>query len=161
MDVRAEQMAERFARAHGELTLIAERCSDAEWQACCAAEGWPVGTVVYHVAADYPALLDVLQAITAGVPPPSVTREQLDQRNAQHAQQAVRLTRQEILALLRRNGEAIESFIRRLDSRRLDRTGRVLGQDVSGAQVIESWMIGHIRTHVASIRAAIDLSGLK
>jgi hypothetical protein len=105
--------------------------------------------------------LDVLRAITAGVLPPSVTREQLDQRNAQHAQQSARLTRQEILALLLRNGEAIENFIRGLDSRRLDRTGRVLGQDVSGAQVIESWMNGHIRTHVASIRAAIDLNGLK
>ncbi|MGE0542013.1 MAG: maleylpyruvate isomerase N-terminal domain-containing protein [Dehalococcoidia bacterium] len=107
MDARVEQMAERFAHAHGELTSIAERCSGAEWQARCAAEGWPVGTVVYHVAIDYPALLDVLQAIATGVPPPSVTREQLDQRNAQHAQRCAGLSRQEILVRLQRNGEAI------------------------------------------------------
>jgi hypothetical protein len=151
-------MADRFERAHGELTFIAERCSDAEWQARCVAEGWPVGTTVHHVAADYPDLLDVLQAISTGAPPPSVTREELEQRNARHARESARLTRGEVLALLRRNGEAITALIHGLDTQQLDRTGRVLGQDVSGAQVIESWMIGHIRTHVASIRAAIDLN---
>jgi hypothetical protein len=153
-------MAERFARAHGELTSIAERCSDAEWRAWCGAEGWQVGTVVYHVAADYPALLEVLQAITRGGPSPSVTREQLDQRNAEHARLSAQLTRGEILTLLRRSGEAVSDFIRRLDAQQFDRTGRVLGQDVSGAQVVESWMIGHIQSHVSSIRAAIAWNGI-
>jgi len=156
VDARAKQIAEQFTHAHGELLSIAERCSGAEWRAYSAAEGWRVETTVHHVAADYPALFEVLQAISTGVPPPSVTREQLDQRNARHAQQSAGLTKQETLVLLRRNGGAITDFIRRLNSQQLDPTGQVLGQNVSGAHVIETWMIGHIQNHLTSIRATIE-----
>ena len=44
------ELAARFDAAVAEVAAVVERCSDAEWQAICAAEQWSVGVVVDHIA---------------------------------------------------------------------------------------------------------------
>jgi uncharacterized damage-inducible protein DinB len=156
MAVRPEQLAARFARSNDELIAVADHCPDAQWHAICPAEGWTVGVTLHHVADDYAALLEVIEAIATGHAVPAWTRELLDQRNANHARQFARCTKDETLTLLRRNGAALERTIRRLSDEQLTHTGRVLDQELSAAQVVDLLLLGHIRNHLASIRAALE-----
>jgi uncharacterized damage-inducible protein DinB len=152
----AEELADRFVRANEELIALAEGCSEAQWRARCDAEGWPVGVVVHHVADDYAALLAVIEAVAVGGPAPVVTRKELAGRNAEHARRFAACTREETVALLRRNGAAVARVIRGLDDDQLRRTGEVLGRETSVAQLVETVLLAHVRGHMASIRATVS-----
>lgn len=155
MSVNAEQLAERFVRSNEELIVVAEGCSEAGWEARCDAEGWSVGVTVHHVAEDYLDLVAVIEAVAAGEPAPVVTQEMLERRNAEHARRFVGCTREETVALLRRNGEAVAGVIRGLRDDQLMRSGEVLGRERSVAGLIDPVLLGHIQGHLASVRAAV------
>jgi hypothetical protein len=144
----AEELADRFVRANEELIALAEGCSEAQWR--------PVGVVVHHVADDYAALLAVIEAVAVGGPAPVVTRKELAGRNAEHARRFAACTREETVALLRRNGAAVARVIRGLDDDQLRRTGEVLGRETSVAQLVETVLLAHVRGHMASIRATVS-----
>jgi hypothetical protein len=156
MGDRVEALLRHFQQAHEELVAVAAGCPPGRWRAHCAAEdGWPVGVVVHHVAEDYADVRAVIEALAAGGPVPVMTRVGLERRNAQHARRAAGCAQEETVALLRRNGAALTETIRRLDDERLARAGRVLGRETSVARMVEPVLLDHIRTHLASIRAAI------
>ncbi len=152
MESRAQNLAARFAAVNQELIEFVACCSNADWKTPCVAEGWSAGVTVHHIATDYPAVLDVIAAIAGSSPAPEVTREVLDHRNARHAQQFAQCTRSETASLLQRNGAAVMKMIVRLSDEQLQRSGNVLGRDLSVGTCIEDWLIGHIRRHLESIR---------
>ena len=155
MDARAAQLAEQFARANEELIVLAERCTAEQWRAICAAEGWSVGVTLNHLAADYPDVLELIQAIAEGRPVRAWTREALEERNQHQAQQFARCTRAETIALLRQNGAAVTEAVRHLSAEQLTRTGYVLGNEVSPADLVNWFLLAHRDRHLMSVRAVL------
>jgi len=156
MGTQAERLAERFAVANAALLAVAQRCTDQQWQARCAAEGWSVGVVVHHVATDYLDVLAVITALATGASLPMVSREQLDERNARQPEHGASRSQAETLALLERNSARVVESVRRLSDAQLARTGPVLGHERSVAQFIAVVLSGHIEGHLASIRATVS-----
>ncbi|MGD9892187.1 MAG: DinB family protein [Dehalococcoidia bacterium] len=156
MSPHTEQLAEQFLHANAMLASVAEGCSDAQWQARTDAEGWSVGVAVHHVADDCLDLLDVIAAIAEGRNVPEVTRESLDERNARHAWQSASYSKTETVELLRRNAIVVADTIRHLTDGQLARSGVVLGREASIEQIVTVLLPGHIESHLASIRRAIE-----
>jgi hypothetical protein len=82
--------------------------------------------------------------------------EQIDQANAEHAQQYANCTREEVLEILGWDVPPASAALRALGDDQLDRTAVVLAgaPPMSTEQVIESILIGHAAGHLESIRAA-------
>jgi hypothetical protein len=155
MTTDAEQLAEQFLRTNAALVSMAEACSDAQWRARSDATGWSVGTVIYHVAADYLDLRMVIEAIAGGSGAPEVTREALDERNARQARQFASYSKAETVEMLRHNATVVADTIRHLTDEHLACSGVVLGRETTVEQIITVLLPGHIESHLASIRAAM------
>jgi hypothetical protein len=157
MSERAAALAERFERINQDLIATVERCSDADWQRACAGEGWPVGVTAHHVATSYPAFSSFIQGIATGADLPPITPEMLDASNARHAEEHAGCSRQETLAMLRRDGQAAAEAVRGLNDEQLDRTAplALAGGAAISAQQMAEFMIGHPTDHLASVQAAL------
>ncbi len=155
MSTHAESLADQFLHENDELVRLAERCSDAQWRMTCDAEGWTVGVTIHHVAADYLDLLAVIDAIVGGRAVPSVTREGLDERNSRHAERFAGCSKGETVALLRHNAATVANAIRALSDDQLARSGTLLGRDVAVEHIIRVSLMGHIESHMTSVRAAL------
>jgi hypothetical protein len=49
-----------------ELIAVVERCTEEQWRAACADEGWPVAVTAPHVADWWPEILPIVRALAAG-----------------------------------------------------------------------------------------------
>jgi hypothetical protein len=157
MSDRAAALADRFERATSDLIATVEGCSDTDWQRACAAEGWPVGVTAHHVASTCSAINGLVLGIANDGELPNITMEMLDANNAKHASTPT-YTRDETVALLRREGATIAQGLRGLTDAQLDRTTRLSlmgGNEVSAQQMAEMALIGHPIEHLASIKAAL------
>src|SRR5215208_218292 len=108
MGDQTQVLAERLEQANRELIAAIERCSDSQWQARCADEGWSVGVAAHHLAVDHVLLAGLAQAV------PALTADMIDQYNAQHAQQHTVCTREETIALLETEGATAAGIVRSL-----------------------------------------------
>jgi uncharacterized damage-inducible protein DinB len=157
MGERGDALAQRFEQANNDVIAAVEGFSDDQWKAKTKEEGWSVGVAAHHIAVGHPGVFGLAQAIANGQPLPPITREMIDQGNAQHAQQFAGCTRQETLDLLRANGAAAAMSLRGLTDEQLDRSATlpVFGDaPVSAQQVIEMVLIGHPQGHLQSIKGA-------
>jgi hypothetical protein len=80
---------------------------------------------VHHVASVYPIEIELAQTIAGGKPVVGVTSEVINSMNASHAEQNRDVTRDEALALLRRNSEVAAAAIRSLTEEDLNRAAPV------------------------------------
>ena len=156
MSPRAEDLAERFTDFHNEFTAFVESCPEKDWTQVCPGENWPVGVVARHVAAGHYRVLGLAKMIVEGRQLPDISREGIDQANAQHAEKHAGCTKDEVLELLRKNGTAISEYIAGLDDADLDRTGHLAaaGGAISIQQVIENLVIQSAGEHLASLKSA-------
>jgi uncharacterized damage-inducible protein DinB len=156
MSERTTALADRFEQANGEIIETVERCSDAQWRAKTSGEGWPVGVVAHHVAEGHKAIAGLVQLIATGQPLPGLTREKLDEMNAEHAKQHANCTKAETLQLLRTAAATAAATIRGLSDDQLERTASVLGgPPMSAQQAIDRILIGHVHEHLANIKTAV------
>ena len=165
MGARALALVERFEQINEEMIAFVDRCSDADWQTPCPAEGQSVGVVAYHVAAGYLPEIDCIRAFATGQPLPPQYRDWalMDRINAQHAAEHANCTKAETLQLLRRNGAAVTTFIRELGDAQLDHTAffALMGETRTTRRMIERILLGHPEEHLASIRAAVALEATR
>jgi uncharacterized damage-inducible protein DinB len=152
MSERARSLADEFERANNELIGTVEGISDGNWRAKTAVEGWTVGVVAHHVAEGHKAIAALVHRIATGQPV-ALDMAALDRANAEHARQHANCTKPETLALLRQHGAKAAETVRDLSDAQLDRVGGSMG--MTAAQVIERILIGHVREHRGSIRAAL------
>ena len=154
MSERANELARRLDEANAELARAIEACSDATWKSPCPEEGWPIGVTAHHVAATIPEVMDFVQLIAAGQPLPPMTRDIIDQGNAEHARAAAGCTKADALQLLRENGAMASRELRGFGDEQLDRKGQLFVGEMSAQAVIEAALIGHVAGHLQSIRSA-------
>ena len=155
MGERAERLARQFEEAHNELIAAVQGFSDQQWTAMCTNEGRPVNVMAHHIAEGYRFSIGLVQAMASGQPLPAISMEQLDQLNAQHAQQNASCTRQEALDLLRQRGAQVLSTLRGLSDEQLDQSGTVFGRQMTAEQLAHMLAIGHLQGHRQSIRQAV------
>ncbi|UCD80308.1 MAG: DinB family protein [Desulfobacterales bacterium] len=156
MSQRAEEIAKRFTNFNNELIAFVESCSDEDWTKVCPGENWPVGVIARHLAAGHYRALGLAKMIVEGKELPELSREGIDQANAQHAEKHAGCTKEEVLGLLRKNGSAIADYVAALDDADLDRTGHLAlaGGAISTQQVIDNIIVQSATEHLASVKAA-------
>src|SRR5262249_49471836 len=99
MSERAIELANRFTTANDELIGIIRGASDAELQTMCPGEQWSVLVAARHVAISYRVVASWIRRVANGEEI-SVTRRQIDEGNALHAQEFASTSREEVLTLL-------------------------------------------------------------
>jgi hypothetical protein len=155
---RANALAAQFEKAVGDLATTIEGCSDAQLKAV-GEEGWSVAALAHHVGAQWPLEREYLDAIAAGKPLPAYNWDEINARNAKHAQDFATPSKAEVLAILRNDSPAMASFVRGLSDEQLDRSGALPlanNAQVTTQQLIEGGvLIDHAAGHLKSIRAAI------
>ena len=156
MSQRTKELVARFTGFNNEFIAFVDNCSDEDWRKVCSGEGWTVGVVAHHVAAGHFGAIDFVRMIVAGEAIPEITMEAIDQMNAEHAKEHTNCTREEVLALLRKNGSAFAGYLEGLSEADLARTSYLvlIGGDVSAQQFIEMVILQSGGEHFDSIKAA-------
>ena len=158
MGQRASALAARIEQGAEGLASYAEGLSDAEWQTRVPPDGRTVGVIVHHVASMYPVEIDLASALAAGKPIAGVSWNDVAAINAKHSNEHARATREEAVALLRKNGRVAADAVRRMGDEELDRAAPVsLNADapLTAQFFIEGHALGHSFHHLAKIRAAL------
>jgi hypothetical protein len=155
---RAADLAAKLDSANAAVIAALESCSTEQLGKTCEGEGWPVTVAAHHIAVSHTGIAGLVQLIANGQPLPAITMEMIDAGNAQHAQEFANVSREETLAMLRKEGQAAVEMVRGLTDEQLDRTAPMAfagGAEWSAAEVIERVLIGHPEMHGASINAAV------
>jgi hypothetical protein len=158
MNERTRALAARLEQGAHALADFASSLTDEEWNAPIPHDGRTVGVVVHHVASVYPVEIDLAQTIAAGNPVVGVTGAVINKMNAAHVEKNHSVTKEEALALLRRNSAAAAAAIRELTAEDLDRAAPVsLYEDapLTCQFVLEDHAVRHSYHHFALIRAAL------
>jgi hypothetical protein len=165
MGKRTEALATQLDKAVAEFTSTIERCTDEQWAAICNAEGWTVGQLAQHVSGQFPLEMTFITAAAEGKQMPSLTLDQLNEKNDGRADRNRSVTKAEVLTELRANAASTAAYIRALADEQLDRTGPLSLAD--GAQLTtEQYILGpvliaHVTEHLESIRDAITPRGVQ
>ncbi len=155
---RAQRYATEFKAVNDEMIDLVESCSDDQWQNICSEEGWSVGVLAHHVASALPAFTRLIgQIATDASLAPRISLDQVNQGNAQHAQDYQNVSKAEVRDLLRTHGPALEQALGDLSDEQLAHTSTAFGgYEMSLAQLTERVFIGHSRIHLASMRSTLD-----
>jgi hypothetical protein len=157
MSERAIELANHFTTANDELIGIIRGASDAELQTICPGEQWSVLVTARHVAISYRVVGSWIRRVANGEDV-LVSRRQIDEGNALHAQEFATTTREEVLTLRHDNGGKAADTIRSLSEEQLGTSaamGPADGDRLTAEQVTWDVLIHHVVDHTADIRAAL------
>jgi hypothetical protein len=115
-------------------------------------ESRPVGVIAHHVAVNQDWIMNRIKAIVEDKPTPPVDFKSI---NAQHANEHAHATRAEVLALLRESKPRIAKDLRAISDDHLDKERQLPSGTMTVQQRIERVLIGHMKSHQASIEATI------
>ncbi len=158
MSLRAQELAQNFERANNEFIAFVVRLSDDEWRRMCPNERRTVAALAHHVAGGYLFEIRSFKGLADGQPLPTVTKEYIDRVNAEAGARDGEASRDQTLAMLRRNGRTAADFVRGLSDEQLQRVGAYVDwiPPMSVDQWIENVLLGHIRGHMASMQAVVE-----
>ena len=158
MNPRSQALAQKVQAFNRDLLDCVHRCSDSDWHKTCQAEDWPVGVVLRHVADGHYGVMALAQMIIKGDPLPELTMEAVIQMGNDHAREHAACTREEVIALLEKNGGALSEFIANLSEDELDRQGQMalIGGPVSTQQILEMLILHSGGDHLSSVRTTIS-----
>ena len=159
VSARAEALVQEFAAANDELIALLQQASPEQWRMHTADEGElrPVGVIAHHVAVAHARIAQRVEAFAHARPVPARHPELFDERNAQHARANPDPDQGATLDLLRANGAAVAALIAGLSDVELERAA---SEDpgapvMTTAEVIELRQIGHVRSHLATIKTVL------
>jgi hypothetical protein len=158
MTRRADALADRLEQGANTLADLAATLTDAEWRVRLPADGRTVGVIVHHVATMYPLEIELAQAVAAGNAITGVTWQAVHDINATHAREHAATTREEAIALLRRNSALAADAIRSLRDDELDRAAPIslyYDTPLTCQFFIEDHAMRHSWHHTAGIRRAL------
>lgn len=159
MGGRAAALADRFEGAISELAKTIEQCPEDKWGALCGEEQWTVAATAHHVATQFPLEMEYLLAASTGTAMPPHSWDDINVRNARHAEEFTAIGKVDALKALRENSGPIAAWVRALTDEQLDRTAPLAlanGATVSTEQLILGGvLIDHAVAHTKSIRSAM------
>ncbi len=155
---RGAGLAAKFRHTNEAVLGLVAGCSEADWRRACVNEGRSVAVVSYHIAAGYDLTRAVAEAGVAGEPVPGHIGQgeaEWAAINAHQAENQADCTREEIIALLERNGMTMLTFLNGLSDDQLARIP-TFAPGVPMALIIEHVIIGHAKGHLASLKATLQ-----
>jgi hypothetical protein len=159
MSERGAQLARDFQAANDELIALLESASAEQWHQPTEDEGElrPVSVIAHHVAIAHPRIARRVEAFATSQPVPARQPDTFDARNAQHFRDNPSPDQAATIDLLRTNGAAVVALLSSLDDADLDRrsTEDPGAPVLTTREVIELRQIGHVLTHLASIRTVL------
>jgi hypothetical protein len=155
---RAAHLAIRFADINQELDAFAEQCSADEWRRVTAAEQWPVGVVLRHIARSFAVYPSFIERVVRGQPMPALYNwEDIHRSNAEQAKEWADSPKEETLALLRQHGDELANCVRLLSDEQLDRTAiSPLTGEALSTEAFAEGMLAHARIHLAGAGATVS-----
>jgi hypothetical protein len=158
MNTRAQELSQKIQAFNRNMLDCVQHCGDADWQKVCKAEDWPVGVVIRHVADGHYSVMALAKMIIKGDPLPDWSMEAVIQMGNDHAREHADCTREEVLALLEKNGRAVSEFVADLSEDELDRQGQMalIGGQVSAHKILEMLILHSGGDHLKSIRSTIS-----
>ena len=157
MSGRSAELAAKLESANAAVIAAVESSSEEDWQRVTSSEEWTVGVTAHHIAVSHLPIMGLVELVATGGDVPPLTMDMFHAANAQHAQEHANCTREDVLEILRRDGQAAADKLRGLSDEQLDRTAPMAfagGQPWSAAAVAERVLLGHPTEHLASIKAA-------
>jgi hypothetical protein len=162
MSKRAEQLASRIEEGASGLAAYAEGLSDAEWRTVVKGgsgkDNRPVGVCVHHVASVYPVEIQLASAIASGKPVTDVPWEAVAAMNAKHAEDNAGTSKEEAIALLKKNSTEAAAAVRKMTDEQLDSAAPFslsYGAPVTAQFVLEDHAVRHSWHHLARIKEAL------
>lgn len=155
MPVSGEALAETLSAKVSEIIATLDRLSAEQWRRTCAAEGWPVGLVAFHIALGVERQCGWIANAVEGGPAHSFSWAQTDELNAAAARAAILPSKPFVLAGLTAAADRLSTLLRTMADRDVDRAALSYeGKDLS-VQVVMRVLMRHIDEHAASIRNAL------
>lgn len=155
---RSDALADRLLSGAQKLAKFAEGLSDSDWNKPVSGDGRPIGVVVHHVASVYPIEVELAQLLAKGNTITDVTKEAIDQMNADHAITNNQANRQQTLALLKNNSQKAADAIRKFTDDELDNSAPVsLYHDapLTAQFFIEDHALRHSYHHLGKIKTSL------
>lgn len=153
---RAATLAEQFEMATAELVQAVEAYLDGEWHKVHGDEGWTVAATAHHVGSQFPLEKEYITAAAEGGDRPGYSWDDINGRNARHAEDFKTCSKSDVVTLLRNSGAEMAAYVRGLSDEQLDRKAPLAlagGAEVSAQQLIEGGvLIDHVKSHTQSIR---------
>ncbi len=148
------ELADQYEAAMAEVIALAKSCSDEEWQTLSGNEERTVGVLFDHIAQGNPQVVGWIDELLEGRPV-EITREILNEENAEHARRAASRPRHETIEALETTTPRTAVALRSLTEQQLRRK-QSFGW--AGEQEV-AWVAGaairHPRVHLKSIREAL------
>jgi hypothetical protein len=157
MSDRAHELAERFERASEEFAAEVERLSPEQWLTLCPEEQRTVAALARHVGMAYGFEMRAFSAMAEGRSVDPLQREDLNRFNAEDGATYAACDQTETVEMLRREAAAAAKTVRGFTDEQLGRFGAYIEgiPPRTVAEWIDSILIGHIASHLRSIRAAV------
>ena len=157
MSQRANDLKEKFQAFHKEFISFIESCSDEDWKKMCEWEEWSVGATAHHVGALHYGVIELAGKIVNGEKLPPLTEQQIIEMDNQAARENANITKEEVLAITKKNGDALAKFAGGLGDEELDRTGylELMKSDVSTQQFLEGVIVQSGGEHLANMKKAV------
>lgn len=157
MSDQANALADRFQRANQATIDAIEHASEDQLRASCEGEGCTVASLGYHVGSVHALATGWALDIANGNELPPVTMDMVNASNAEQFAAHANESREEVLNVLRENGQAATQAVRDLSDEALARSAyfKLLDRDMTTADMIEFILIGDTEGHLPSIQAAI------
>lgn len=157
MSQRANDLKDKLQAFNKEFISFIESCSDEDWKKMCEWEKWSVGVTAHHVGALHYGTIDMARNIVNGEQLPALTEKQLIEMDNQLARENASITREEVLAITKTNGDALAKFAAGLTDEELDRKGylELMKTDVSTQQFLEAVIVQSGGEHLANMRKAV------
>ena len=159
MSKRSEALATRLEAGAAALGAYANGLSAAEWQTRVPKDGRKVGVVVHHVASVNPIEIQLAEKLGAGEAVTGVTWDVIATMNAGHAKDHDGITKDDALALLKKNSAAAAAAIRALSDHQLDSAAPLsLNADapLTCQFMLEDHAVRHSYHHLAKIKGALS-----
>ncbi len=156
MGAKSEVLAGRLEAAVRDAASVIGKLSDEDWKKVTGPENWTVGVTGHHLAGALGVVAGMITGVASGLYEGAFPTARLDEMNAAHAKECAKCTKAETLVLLEKGGAAAAAAIRALGDDQLARSGTVFTDvpPVTVEQLIDLGLIGHIETHMSSIRKA-------
>lgn len=160
---RSARLADQFEAAQESFIHLVESLNGEQWRMKGKNtpelrindedETRPVGVIAHHVAVNGVWTMNRIRAVLESEPTPVVDFKVI---NAQHAVEHVDATKEEVLSLLHNNEVRIAKDLRAIPDDKLDIERELPSGPMTVEQRIERVLIGHIKSHQASIEATIS-----
>ena len=158
MSGKAKALAERYKQENAEFLTLIEGLSEDQWNKRCPDETRTVGVVAHHMATNSIIIAEWAKQLGNGQAIEGFNRNLVDRVNAQHAQENIGTGKAETVELENKNTAEAVKIIEGLSDEQLNTAAPHSlfgGNPVSAQQLIENGLIGHLQSHLKSIRDAL------